>query len=167
MNADLAPKKGRSFYLDVRDGLPILADTVRHIHCEHFVEHLEYEVAVEFFGECRRVLRQNGTLRVVVPDLEKYIRAYYENDTEFFDRFRRLGGAQRELDTKALVLNQMARMGGAHRLAWDFETISKVLFQQGFSKVARSSPGDVNAEFAIDLADWWRPVESLYVNAAK
>jgi len=46
---------------------------VAHIHTEHFLEHLEYSDGQNFLRECYRVLEIGGTMRVVVPDSEKYM----------------------------------------------------------------------------------------------
>jgi hypothetical protein len=58
-------------------------------------------------------------------------------------------------------------MGGSHKFAWDFETLTAVLKRRGFSTVQMSMICDVASEYQIDGEDWWRPFESLYVNARK
>jgi hypothetical protein len=58
-------------------------------------------------------------------------------------------------------------MGGDHKFAWDFDTLRKEVLQAGFSSASRSSQGEIEAEFCIDGNDWWRGLESLYVNATK
>src|SRR5262245_14071277 len=45
VNVDYQPIQGRSFYLDVQNGLPLSNGSVHHIHCEHFLEHLEFSEA--------------------------------------------------------------------------------------------------------------------------
>jgi predicted SAM-dependent methyltransferase len=167
VNVDYQPIQGRSFYLDVRNGLPLSAGSARHIHCEHFLEHLDFSEAKRFLCECARVLEDTGTMRVIVPDLERYIIAYARNDQSFFDGFRFLGGAAEALETKGAVCNQMFRMGGAHKFAWDFETLRYASHICGFSNTKRSALGDIPSELDIDGRDVWRPLESLYVNIFK
>ena len=58
-------------------------------------------------------------------------------------------------------------MGGAHRFAWDFETLEYNLEHIGFTSIERSSFGDVAAEYRIDGSDSWRRHESIYLNAYK
>ena len=167
LNVDFQPIQGRSFYLDVRNGLPFSTGSARHIHCEHFLEHLEFSEARSFLCECARVLEDTGTMRVIVPDLEKYIIAYARDDRSFFDGFRFLGGAVEPLETKGAVCNQMFRMGGHHKFAWDFETLQYATRSCGFSNATRSALGDVPTDLDIDGRDEWRPLESLYVNLFK
>jgi ubiquinone/menaquinone biosynthesis C-methylase UbiE len=160
-------REGTAFYLDVLDGLPIADSSVRHIHCEHFLEHLEYGDARSFLAECHRVLGLAGTMRVIVPDAEKYMQAYCADDAEFFAKLIDLGGHVEPLRPKMRVCNHSFRMWGAHRFAWDFECLQSVIADVGFSRIRRSALNDVDARFAIDGQDWWRPYESLYANLTK
>jgi predicted SAM-dependent methyltransferase len=166
VNVDVEPPPG-AYYLNAVNGFKFDDGAAKHIHCEHFLEHLEYSHAVDFLTECHRVLRPGGSLRLIVPDGEKYMLAYARRDTAFFSQLEHLGNAQDRLDLPAKVVNQAFRMGGGHRYAWDFENMEAVLRQAGFSRVERSEYRDVAEEFRIDGSDEWRPIESLYVNVWK
>ena len=65
--------------LDVRRPLPFGDATVDAIYHSHVLEHLSKQEARLLTGECRRVLRSTGILRVVVPDLERIARAYLDS----------------------------------------------------------------------------------------
>jgi len=160
------PNKSRRYY-NALNPLPFLDSAVEHIHAEHFLEHLEYLDGCRLLGQCHRVLQANGSLRIIVPDLERYVQAYSVNDKSFFNKFESLGGSTLPLSTRALVCNQMFRMGGDHKFAWDFETLAAALTKLGFTQIERSKLNDVDARYAIDGQDWWREAESLYVNARK
>lgn len=165
INTDYTPVVG-AFYQDGLDGLPLADDSVRHNNCEHFLEHLDFDDAVEFLTECYRVIRPSGTMRVIVPDAERYMRAYCQNDNGFFAKLEHLGGAIEPLKPNNMVCNQAFRMGGDHLFGWDFDTLDAVAKKLGFA-ASRSSINDVEAELCIDGQDWWRPLESLYVNLRK
>lgn len=166
LNVDLYPGPGAA-YLDVRDDLPFGDNRVTRIHCEHFVEHLEFDQVVRFLGECHRVLVPGGVARIIVPDAEKYIRAYCRADGDFFEQLKHLGNSATPLDTPGKVINQMFRMGGDHRFAWDLDTLRKTALEAGFSEVLPSFHGDAPAEYLIDGSDAWRKLESLYANLRK
>jgi len=166
VNIDVQPYPG-ILYLDVRDGLPLSDGCVHHIHCEHFLEHLEFGEAKQFLYECARVLEHGGSMRLIVPDLEKYVIAYAQDDYAFFQSFRFLGGAVEPLETKGAVCNQMFRMGGSHKFAWDFETLRQAARECGFSDASRSVLGGISPLLNIDGKDEWRALESLYVNLVK
>jgi len=167
VNVDYQPTPGRSFYFDALDPLPLDDSTVRHIHCEHFLEHIEHRDALKFLADCHRVLNANGTMRIIVPDVERYMRAYVADDREFFERLVNLGGHAEPLRPKNMVCNQMFRMWGDHRFAWDLESLEVAARSVGFSDIRRSSHNDVEPAYAIDGQDWWRPFESLYANLRK
>lgn len=63
-------------YLDVRKPLPFPDKSVRYVYASHLLEHLYFNEATSLLLECRRVLRADGLLRVVVPDLETIVREY-------------------------------------------------------------------------------------------
>jgi len=167
INIDHYPRRPEAFYFNVLNPLPIDDQTVAHINAEHFLEHMEYSDAVTFLGECHRILKTSGTMRIVVPDAERYMRAYVVNDATFFENLKDLGGTREFLPTKDAICNQMFRMNGFHRFAWDFETLEYVTRQIGFTAIRKSHHNDSLSPHCIDGQDWWRPVESLYVNLIK
>jgi predicted SAM-dependent methyltransferase len=150
------------FYHNMLNPLPVESGSAQRIHAEHFLEHLEFDDALRFLQDCRRVLAPGGTMRVIVPDAEKYMRAYASDDGAFFDKLRDLGGTAEPLPTNCAICNQMFRMGGDHRFAWDFETLNFLARRAGFGDASRSSHNDPAVPHCIDAQDWWRPVESLY-----
>jgi predicted SAM-dependent methyltransferase len=165
VNLDISPTRPGVIYYDAHKPMPFESHSVSHIHSEHFLEHLEYRHALGLLRECHRVLRPGGTLRLIVPDAEKYFRAYVENDQAFFQASRMLGDPPEPFETRAQIINQMFRMANAHKFAWDFETLELVLSRIGFSAIARSSAHDTPHD--IDGTEDWRMRESLYLNVTK
>lgn len=53
--------------------LPFADNSVDYIYSEHFIEHLDKEVAIELFKECHRVLKPGARMRIVTPSLETII----------------------------------------------------------------------------------------------
>jgi hypothetical protein len=166
INMDAVIKADGVFYCDVRDPIPLADGSVRHIHSEHFLPHLRQDEARRFFADCYRLLQPGGSLRFILPDVEKYVRAAVANDRAFFDPIVRLGGANDPLRTGVEFLNQTFRLDG-YCFAWDYETLRLDLLGAGFLRVEKSAPGEVAPEFNIDGKDWWRAHESMYVNAFK
>lgn len=167
LNLDIEPASSKVYYFNALNPLPIDDDAVARIHCEHFLEHLDSDQARSFLKECWRALRPKGSMRIIVPDLEKYIRAYASSDEEFFRKLNRLGGSARVLETKGIICNQMCRMGGGHKFAWDFETLALVGRQVGFSTIERSAWKQAGGGASIDGEEEWRVVESLYCELHK
>lgn len=63
---------------DITRPLPFADASFDVVYHSHVLEHLPRALAPVFLGECRRVLREGGILRVVVPDLEQIARLYLE-----------------------------------------------------------------------------------------
>lgn len=53
---------------DLTEPLPIETGIVAEIVCEHVVEHFDRGAVVPFLDECCRVLRDDGVMRLAVPD---------------------------------------------------------------------------------------------------
>jgi predicted SAM-dependent methyltransferase len=166
VNIDFSPGDG-TFYFNLLNPLPLQSGSVTRIHAEHFLEHLDYDDAVHFLSECCRVLAAGASMRIIVPDAEKYMRAYAADDKNFFECLKELGGASKPLPTKAAICNQMFRMNGDHRFAWDFDTLAYASRAAGFKAINKSVHNDPKIPNAIDGQDWWRPVESLYAELEK
>ncbi|MBN2423829.1 MAG: methyltransferase domain-containing protein [Calditrichaceae bacterium] len=62
--------------LDVTKGLPFKENTVDCIFSSHFFEHISYYNVKKLLSECYHVLVPGGTLRIIVPDLQKLIEKY-------------------------------------------------------------------------------------------
>jgi hypothetical protein len=64
------------------------------------------------------------------------------------------------------VINQMFRMGGAHKYAWDFETLTLSLSEAGFGNIERHAPGCASTP-RLCLDDPEHAFETLYVEGVK
>ena len=137
------------------------------INTEHFLEHLEYSDAITFLGECQRVPEIGVTMRIVVPDAEKYMGAYVNNDTTFFRQLRNLGGETREPCPPKMQLQPDVPYGRILPVCLRFETLEHVMRQIGFRTMQQSHHDDRSSPYCIDGQDWWRPVESIYVSLVK
>jgi predicted SAM-dependent methyltransferase len=122
-----------------------------------------------FARECRRILVDGGALRVVVPGIERIIRAYVADDVDFFAVQARLHPPK--VTTKLEHLMYALQQDGAHKYGYDFETISKLFGGAGFREIVLS---DYNAsrfkQLHIDYrgqTDNAGQYLSLYVDAIK
>ena len=78
-NFDINPVDETISEWDITQGIPFSSATVNVIYSSHLLEHLTRYQALFFLEECKRVLCENGILRLVVPDLEAIARLYLEN----------------------------------------------------------------------------------------
>ena len=158
---------------DCRKSLPFRDESVRGIFCEHFFEHLDYTEEVPYFlSECHRVLKKGGVLRLILPDAERYLRAYCNGGWEELDRIRPLNPGHTDsyhlcrYNTPMELINVVFRQGHEHKFAYDFETLRFLLDRYGFSEVVLQECGtSLMAELCLDQVKL--ASESIYVDAKK
>ncbi len=140
------------------------------IYSSHFLEHLEYpEPAGFFLKECFRILKPGGKIRIVVPGIEKIIRAYVDNNREFFEIQASMhpSWCRSRLDHLMYAL----QMEGRHKYGYDYETMKNLMEDAGFIDVLDSDNNTSPTEaFRIDYRgaqDEKGNYLSLYVEATK
>lgn len=166
IHLDCFASPGIDFECDFREPLPLASGAAEMIYSEHVLEHLEETEALKLLRECHRVLIPSGRIRIGVPDGGAYCRAYASGNHDFFAAARNIGNPCRPLNTPMKIINQMARMGGHHRFAWDEETLRMALEEAGFTQILRTEPGK-SRHASLILDDPIHAFETLYFEAAK
>ena len=130
--------------MDFRWGLPFRDASVAFVFLCHTLEHFAYpREALQITKDIKRVLHPSGVLRIVVPDIEKCLRAYAENDLEFFASRRNTWTWWPERSTKLEDFLAYAGAGAqfglrSHKFGYDYETLRHLLESAGFRSVERS-----------------------------
>jgi predicted SAM-dependent methyltransferase len=75
-NVDFFPIAPNVRAHDLRKGIPYPEGTFDVVYHSHVLEHFPKHMAPGFLGECHRVLKPGGVIRVAVPDLEEIARLY-------------------------------------------------------------------------------------------
>lgn len=148
---------------DLRRKWPLQGGSAKYIFSEHVFEHFGYPDEIgHVLRECYRVLKPGGVLRVIVPNAERYLQAYADDDECFI---REVGG---DLASKLSVINVMMRENGFHKYAYDYDELERVLKCVGFRSVNRSSlNGSPHQGLNLDFDDAQRELVSLYAEAVK
>lgn len=169
LNFDLFILDPRVVGYDCRRGVPLADGAAVGIRVEHFVEHLEpREELPVFFKDCLRALEPGGTLRVIVPDAGRFLRAYCREDTGGFDDLAFPEPFPVDLPTRMDVVNHVFHQWHEHRWGYDFETMAHRLKGAGFASVNQVSYRESRHDAALAAGD--REVHapySLYVEAVK
>ena len=127
-------------------GLPFPDRSARFIYCALALEHFYYEQhALAIAKDVRRVLANDGVFRVVVPDIERYVRAYAAGDEEFFAKHRSFWEWAKHMHTPMDYLQGMSGTGMGrgpggffdHKMGYDFDTLARLLRTAGFARVER------------------------------
>ncbi len=173
VNVDLFAAPGVNCVYDCRRSLPFANNSVQGIFTEHFFEHIDYvEEVPDFLAECYRVLQPGGVLRIIVPDIEKYLKAYCQPGWEALSKVRPLDCDRTDFyfhhkyNTKIELINFVFRQGYEHKYAYDFATLEFLLYKYGFSKVQKQEFGKSMMD-KLCLDQQIRASESLYVEAVK
>jgi predicted SAM-dependent methyltransferase len=127
VNIDNASYPGVDQVLDVTTGLPF--QDASFIFAEHFIEHLSYEQASGLLRECRRVLRDDGVLRLSTPNLDWVWITHY-----------RMGMSEPEQTQSCFAINRAFR-GWGHQFLYNERTLSLTLQDAGFSTIRRVEYG--------------------------
>lgn len=78
VNLDLESRHPMVIEHDVTGGLPFADQSFDAVYHSHVLEHLAPEKGRQLLKECFRVLKPNGVLRIVVPDLERIALLYLD-----------------------------------------------------------------------------------------
>lgn len=132
--------------VDIRRPLPFPNSSVDFIYCSQVVEHLFLHDLSRFLTECSRVLKPNGVMRILTPDLNKVIKLYLNSELDKFE-------ANDHLKTKCAadhinlvfyprsyvfrekrswLVRIMDAIPEQHKYIFDYETLSSLLLECGF-----------------------------------
>lgn len=141
LNTELTPRSDE-IYLDATQPFPLPTAAFDYVYSEHMIEHIPYGGAMQMVGECFRVLRPGGTIRIVTPNLAFLqtlageplapgLQAY----VEYSRREHRIGGAE---VGGVHVFNHFMRAWG-HQFIYDTVTLRQLLHNAGFTSVVERS----------------------------
>jgi hypothetical protein len=126
------------------------------IFTEHTMEHLTYEACFRAFSEMHRILAPGAWIRVIVPDLSKYV-SYYRGEStgEQFDKLLQGPGA----------ISNLTQAWG-HKSIWDGKLLCETLRDNGFVNVQETAFGQGNDPRLIKDSPS-RAWESCYVEGQR
>jgi predicted SAM-dependent methyltransferase len=161
INSDVKDEPGVDLVADIRKGLPLQADAVDYAVSVHALPELPYPELVPALSELRRVLKPDGVLRLVLPDLDRGIDAYRRGDADYFKVPRE---DVRSASGRFIVHTLWY---GYSRSLFTREFAEELLANAGFERVRACSYRRTSGPFGriVELDN--RPEESLYLEARK
>ncbi|MEK7527699.1 MAG: methyltransferase domain-containing protein [Patescibacteria group bacterium] len=115
---------------DIRKSLLYEDKSVNFIYCSNVLEHLNYWETAGVVKESFRILKKNGVLRVVMPDLDILIKNYSDPDV-FNNEY--LGYEKKRFKTfKEKILEKFIR---PHQWMFNEKSFRKVLSDGGFREI--------------------------------
>jgi SAM-dependent methyltransferase len=161
VHSDIREAPGIKKVADIRKGLPIVDNRFHYAVSVHALQELAYAELVPALQELRRVLKPEGTLRLVLPDLLKGVDAFRAGDRDYF----------------AVPDNEVERLGsklavqliwfGYTRSVFTADYIEELLLKAGFSTVAHCEFKQTQSRWPEIVELDGRERESLFVEATK
>ena len=166
LNIDYDWRPGVDICWDIARPFPIAAGVIGGIYTEHCLEHLPFESARAFLADCFRMMQQGARIRIVVPDLELYARAYVEWLDGRVPTLPNVNFSNKLPINQPVALINELFYGPTHRFMYDYPTLAEVLASVGFSDIAKRSIGQgADSRLLIDHAR--HATESVYVEARR
>lgn len=161
INSDIKEAPAVDISADILEGLPLEEGSIDYVVSIHALPELRYPDQVPALMELRRVLAPGGVLRLALPNLDRAIRAYQEEDSDYFlvpDE------DARSIGSKLIV--QLLWYGYSKTL-FTFDFIAELLERAGFRDVQRCAYRQTASRFPEIVTLDNRPEESLFVEARK
>src|SRR5215207_3868086 len=161
INSDIKEAPGVDVVGDVRSGLPLASESVDYAVSVHALPELSYPELVPALEELLRVLKPQGVLRLILPDLDKAVRAYLDRDEEYFHHVRD------DADSPGGRFITQILWYGYSRSLFTAEFASELLRRAGFVDVGVCAAGETRSRFAeiVELDN--REDESFYIEGSR
>ncbi|MFB3816821.1 MAG: methyltransferase domain-containing protein [Candidatus Methylomirabilales bacterium] len=160
-NSDRRAGEGIQHTGDILDGLPLAPDSLDYAVTIHGLQDLAVPDVLPALRELHRVLRPGGVLRLAVPDLDRAIRAYREQDHAYF--YIR----DEEAETIGGKFSYQMTWYGSVRALFTFDFLEELLRKAGFHEVRRCGYRETAGPYPEIVGLDNRPRESLFVEAVK
>src|SRR5262245_62410682 len=136
LNTDIVPIRDE-VYLDATQRYPFPDGSFQYVFSEHMIQSVPWEGGVAMLKECYRVLAPGGKLRVVTPNLAKFVQLLTENPDAEMQQFiaakLRITGWPETPVTGAYIFNRQSHDWGP--FLYDPAALRKTLELAGFKQV--------------------------------
>lgn len=142
-------------YGDIVAGLPVPSGSAAAVYCSHVLEHLALADLRTALANTRRVLRDGGVFRLVVPDLRAAASMYLASGDPraavHFVEHSHLGRTSRPRGVTGVL--RAAFGSGVHLWMWDYPAMSAELQAAGFRQIREARCGDADDPRFGDVED--------------
>jgi predicted SAM-dependent methyltransferase len=144
LNTDIEPSR-KEVYLDATSRYPFPDGSFHYIFSEHMIEHVPWEGGVVMLKECYRVLAIGGKIRIVTPNLTKFVQLLsgkFDAEAQRFiaAKLRFHHGPVTPIPG-AYIFNREVREWG-HQFLYDSATLRKTFELAGFKQITEHPVGE-------------------------
>jgi predicted SAM-dependent methyltransferase len=134
----------KTLFLDATKKFPVPASCFDCIFSEHMIEHISHEDAKRMLGECYRVLRPGGKIRIATPDLNVLLNLTRAEKGDLATRYiawtTKMFLPRGTSPDSVFVINNAFRNWG-HQFLYDEKLLCKTLTDIGFQYPKRMKLG--------------------------
>jgi glycosyltransferase involved in cell wall biosynthesis len=173
LNTDLHPdiypeRRDQILFLDAARPFPFADATFDYVFSEHQIEHVAEAEARHMLGECFRVLRPGGRIRVATPDLAAIVGLYRERLDAAQRHYLEWVSARMDVTAlpeteRAVAINRMFN-GHGHQFIYDAPALAALLRGVGFIEVSRHRPGESGDDVLRGIESHGRAIGDEAVN---
>ncbi|MGB3509686.1 MAG: methyltransferase domain-containing protein [Microcoleaceae cyanobacterium] len=151
---------------DLTTIFPWKNETVDIIYSSHTLEHLNKEQGELFLSECYRVLKKNGIIRIVVPDLKSFVEHYLTGDILAENFVKNLYVLYEEPGDTFLKKKLAPLLRYPHKCMYDTPSLIRIMSNLGFTSCSKQPfESDILNIEKIELQE--RTKEAVIVEARK
>ena len=138
LNMDYLPESRDALYLDARRPFFFRDETFDYVFSEHMIEHIPYHDGRNMLGECHRILKRCGKIRISTPDLAFLIELYRADKSPLQQEY--IAWANRTFvkhapeDNEVFIINNFMRDWG-HTFIYDKNTLTTAMAAAGFINI--------------------------------
>lgn len=166
INVDIDADSRPDVLADLSCGLPFCSLSADFMHTEDFIDQLDLDGAAAFLGECHRILKAGGVIRVLTPDVEKLCQMYVNQPDALKALWHDHVGVPLRFGTAAEIVNIGMRFAG-HTFLYDAETLGDLAAACGFeARRVSYRESEFNELRGIDLRSPETAI-SLYLDLLK
>ncbi len=162
---DLAKNK-KVIFCNVIVNIPEKKNSIDLIYSSHLLEHLDSKETDKFLSNCKKILKPNGILRLVVPDFDILIKNYLadRNVNSFIESSCLVGQKPKNLLKK---LQYLVQGHGWHHQMFTKDSLRNVLHNHGFKAIEFFKAGESNIPFQNNINLYDHSGISLYCESIK
>jgi hypothetical protein len=133
INVDLDASGRPDVVADLGRTLPFASASVDYIFSEDLLAYLGLDAVRVFLGECRRVVKPDGAMRVLTPDLAQLARWYCDQPAELVGLWNRSVGVPLATGSACEVMNRAYELAG--HFQFDSATLIQLADAAGFEAI--------------------------------
>jgi len=159
-------KKNKIKYADAAKHIPLPSNSVEAIYTSHMFEHLSCEGAKSFLYEAKRILKNDGVLRIAIPDLKISVERYMANEDadEFMNSLLVEAPPIKSLKQKVFLFMNGYRH---HQWMYDGKSLSNLFREVGLKNIKVCAEGETSIKDSSGLDIFERAEQSVVVEATK